>query len=70
VRVDYLDGVDAKEGTITSVRTLDYQGREVFCSGTGNCTRQKVALETTPGFDSMTGLGTPGSELLADLAKP
>ncbi len=70
VRVDYLDGVDAKEGTITSVRTLDYQGREVFCSGTGNCTRQKVALETTPGFDSMTGLGTPGGELLADLAKP
>ncbi len=70
VRVDYLDEVDAKEGTITSVRTLDYEGREVFCGGTGNCTRQKVALNTAPGFDSMTGLGTPASELVADLAKP
>jgi subtilase family serine protease len=70
VRVDYLDGVDAKEGTITSARTLAYEGREVFCSGTGNCTRQKVALNTAPGFDSMTGLGTPGNELVATLAKP
>jgi subtilase family serine protease len=68
VRSDYLDGVDAEEGTITSVRTLDYQGREVFCSGTGNCTRQKVALDTAPGFDSMTGIGTPASGLLAALA--
>lgn len=69
VRNDYLDGVDAEEGTITSVRTLDYQGREIFCSGTGNCTKQKVALETTPGFDSMTGIGTPASGLIAALAK-
>jgi hypothetical protein len=69
-RVDYLDAVDAKEGTITSVRTLDYEGREVFCSGSGNCTHQKVALNTAPGFDSMTGLGVPGSGLVAALAKP
>jgi subtilase family serine protease len=70
VRVDYLDGVDAKEGTVTSVRTLEYEGREVFCSGTGNCTHQKVALNTAPGFDSMTGIGTPGGGLLAAMAKP
>ena len=70
VRNDYLDGVDANEGTITSVRVLDYQGREIFCSGTGNCTKQKVALDTAPGFDSMTGLGTPRSALIAALAKP
>jgi subtilase family serine protease len=70
VRVDYADGVDAKEGTITSVRTLEYEGREVFCTGTGNCARQKVALSTTPGFDSMTGLGSPGAELISALTKP
>jgi subtilase family serine protease len=70
VRNDYLDGVDASEGTITSVRVLDYQGREIFCSGTGNCTKQKVALDTAPGFDSMTGLGTPRSALIAALSKP
>jgi hypothetical protein len=70
VRNDYLDGLDAEEGTITSVRTLDYQGREEFCSGTGNCTKQKVALETALGFDSMTGIGAPASGLLAALAGP
>jgi subtilase family serine protease len=70
VRNDYLDGVDANEGTITSVRVLDYQGGEVFCTDAGNCTKQKVALDTAPGFDSMTGLGTPGSALIAALSKP
>jgi subtilase family serine protease len=70
VRSDYLNGVDASEGTITSVRVLDYQGRETFCSGTGNCTKQNVALNTAPGFDSMTGLGTPGNGLIAALSKP
>jgi subtilase family serine protease len=70
VRNDYVDGVDAKEGTITSARVLGYEGREVFCSGTGNCTRQKVALNAAPGFDSMTGIGTPASGFLAALVKP
>ncbi len=58
-RVDYLNEVDAEEGTLTSVRVLDYEGREVFCSGAGSCTHQKVALKTARGFDSMTGVGTP-----------
>ncbi|HEY1451627.1 MAG TPA: protease pro-enzyme activation domain-containing protein, partial [Solirubrobacteraceae bacterium] len=70
VRNDYLDGVDAEEGVVTSARVLDYEGREVFCSGTGNCTRQKVALNPAPGFDSMTGIGTPAGGLLAALAQP
>jgi subtilase family serine protease len=68
VREDYIDGVDAEEGTLTSVRTLDYQGLEEYCSGTENCTTQKVALSTAPGFDSMTGLGSPGNGLIAALA--
>jgi subtilase family serine protease len=70
VRVDYLDGVDAGEGTITTARTLGYEGKEVFCSGTGNCTRQKTAINAFPGFDSMTGLGSPASGLIQELAKP
>jgi subtilase family serine protease len=70
VRNDYLDGVDANEGTITSARSLGYEGREVFCSGTGNCTRQKTAINAAPGFDSMTGLGAPANGLIAELAKP
>jgi subtilase family serine protease len=68
VRTDYLDEVDAKEGTVTSVRTLDYQGREEFCDGTGHCSYETVALRTAPGFDSMTGLGAPGNGLISALA--
>jgi subtilase family serine protease len=44
VRVDYADGVDASDGTVTSVRTFDFQG---------------LAIRTTPGYDNVTGLGTP-----------
>ena len=69
VRNDYLDGIDANEGTITSARVLGYEGREVFCSGSGNCTRQKTAINAAPGFDSITGLGAPANGLLAELAK-
>jgi subtilase family serine protease len=68
VRNDFLNAINAENGVITSVRTLDYQGKEKFCSGTGNCTHQKVAIETAPGFDSMTGIGTPASGLIAALA--
>ncbi len=70
VRSDYVNGVDAKEGTLTSVRTLDYEGRETFCSGTGNCTHQRVALNAARGFDSMTGLGSPAPGLPTAMAKP
>jgi subtilase family serine protease len=68
VRNDYVDGVDTGEGVLTSVRVLDFQGREVFCKRANKCTQQKVALETAPGFDSMTGIGTPGNGLLAAMA--
>ncbi len=73
VRRDYVDGVDSTEGTLTSVRTLDYQGQERFCEEEeepASCTEQPVSLNTAPGFDSMTGIGTPSSGLLAALSKP
>ena len=44
VRVDYNNGVDAKDGTTTSVRTFDFPG---------------LAISTTPGYDNTTGLGVP-----------
>jgi subtilase family serine protease len=71
VRKDYLDGVNAEEGILTSVRTLEYEGKEKFCNESGKkCSQQQVSLQTAPGFDSMTGIGTPGSGLIAALAKP
>jgi hypothetical protein len=44
VRVDFVNGTDDKDGTVTSVRTFDFQG---------------LAIHTAPGYDNVTGLGTP-----------
>jgi subtilase family serine protease len=70
VRVDYLNGVNSYNGTLTSVRGLTYEGSESYCSGTGDCATQHVALSTAHGFDSMTGIGTPGLGFLSALVKP
>jgi subtilase family serine protease len=69
VRVDYANYLNGKDGTIVSVRGLGYKGLEVYCSGTGNCSEQDVALRAGPGFDSMTGIGTPATGLVAALSK-
>ncbi|HUA75270.1 MAG TPA: S53 family peptidase [Solirubrobacteraceae bacterium] len=70
VRNDYLDGTDANEGVLTSVRVLDFEGREQFCKRPKKCSSQKVALNVASGFDSMTGIGAPGDGLIAALANP
>ncbi len=44
VRVDYANSVDASGGLLTSLRTFE----------------QTLSLKTTPGWDDVTGLGTPG----------
>ena len=46
VRVDFLNGVDAADGTITSVRTMNQTG----------------TLHTRRGYDDVTGVGTPRGE--------
>jgi subtilase family serine protease len=69
MRSDFADGVDAEEGLIESVRTLEYEGKEQFCKPNGKCTSQKVSLFTAPGYDDMTGIGTPANGLIAALAK-
>jgi subtilase family serine protease len=71
-RVDYLNGLNAEEGTLTSVRVLDYEGEEAYCEEEGetSCPEQPVSISTAPGFDSMTGIGTPGPALVTLLAKP
>jgi len=43
-RVDFLNAVDAADGTTTSIRTFDLQS---------------LAIKTTAGYDNVTGLGTP-----------
>lgn len=44
IRVDYLNGVDAADGLVTSARTLDFGG---------------LAIKTARGYDDVTGLGVP-----------
>jgi subtilase family serine protease len=48
VRPDYVDGVDAKAGIVYSVRTFD----------------QDSSLTTGPGWDDVTGIGTPNAAFL------
>jgi subtilase family serine protease len=45
IRVDYVNGVDASSGTVASVRTFD----------------QDSSLTVAPGWDDVTGLGSPNS---------
>ena len=52
VRVDYVNSVDASNGTTASLRTAN----------------QTLSLATTPGWDDVTGLGSPTAALLAALA--
>jgi len=52
VRVDYKNGVDASGGLVYSVRTFG----------------DTLSLNSIPGFDDATGLGTPTSGLLSALS--
>jgi subtilase family serine protease len=55
VRNDYVNSVDASGGTTTKLRTFDQTG----------------TLHTTPGYDDVTGVGTPnGQQFLDALAGP
>ena len=69
IRVDYVNAVNASGGFLVSMRALDYQGPETYCDATGHCMAGPVTLTTRPGFDSMTGLGSPSANFVATLAK-
>jgi subtilase family serine protease len=68
VRVDYVNGVDAKEGTLTSVRTFTFEGNETYCSAAGVCKSQQLSQAVGKGYDSMTGIGSAGPDLVSILA--
>ena len=52
VRVDYANGVDSSAGLLTSLRTLN----------------QTLSLATAPGWDDVTGFGTPAPGFIAALS--
>jgi subtilase family serine protease len=69
-RADFTNSIDNTLGTEFTTRIIDYQGQEEFCDPTtGACTTRQVALSTTPGYDNMTGLGSPGGSFVQDLSR-
>jgi subtilase family serine protease len=64
----YVNGADTEAGTFEADGTINYEGKEAYCPEGESCAQQKLALHDGPGFDSMTGLGSPGSQFVADLA--
>jgi subtilase family serine protease len=77
VRNDYLDGEDAAGGILTTARILGLEGAtEFFCKQaneeTGECEEEvkeaTESLSAAPGFDSMTGIGSPGNQFIEAVA--
>jgi subtilase family serine protease len=69
-RSDFANSVDASNGFLFSTRIVDYEGGEHFCTDDGTCFHRPVALNVTPGYDNMTGLGSPGDDFIARLSAP
>jgi len=72
IRVDHAStylGTGAK-GFITSFRELTYEGPITYCDATGNCVTRNNTLTTAKGYDSMTGLGSPGPAFITDMSGP
>jgi subtilase family serine protease len=67
---NYVNETGPEEGLYTTVRTLGYEGKERFCEEGGGCTEQKMILSAGNGYDSMTGIGSPGPEFVKELSTP
>jgi subtilase family serine protease len=76
-RNDYLNEENAEGGILTSARVLGMEGAtEYFCpevnEETGECEAEieeaTESLSAAPGFDSMTGIGSPGDGVIQALA--
>jgi len=75
VRNDYLDGENAEAGILTTARILGLEGAtEYFCAKENEATGECEELEEAPesltaaaGFDSMTGIGSPGDRFIEEV---
>jgi subtilase family serine protease len=78
IRNDYLNEENAAAGVLTTARILGLEGAtEFFCplanEETGECEEEveeaTESLSAAPGFDSMTGIGSPGDQFIEELIK-
>ncbi len=68
-RRDYADAiVPGVKGYFQSVRELYWPGPEMYCDGTGNCASRPNTLSAFKGYDSLTGLGSPGANFIGNVA--
>jgi subtilase family serine protease len=70
-RQDYAGPLGENLGTngyADSFRELYYSGQEVYCDSTGNCASRPETQSAAQGYDSLTGLGSPGTNFVGALA--
>ncbi len=68
-RNDYVDEIyGSGSGVEHAVRIIGASVEEEYCDGTGNCASRPDTQSAGPGFNSLTGLGTLGTEFAEDLA--
>jgi subtilase family serine protease len=70
-RQDYAGPVGlglGSSGYAISFRQLYYSGLETYCDATGNCASRPETQSAAPGYDSLTGLGSPGTNFIGALA--
>ena len=68
--LDYFNSVNGADGVLTTTRLVTYEGAETYCPASGvACTTRDVRLAPGPGYDDMTGLGSPTSGFVAALAR-
>jgi subtilase family serine protease len=56
------------KGFVYSFREITFTGKVTYCDETGNCATRKMTQTVTPGYDSLTGLGSIGPNFVTDLA--
>lgn len=70
-RQDYAGPLGEDLGTsgyADSFRELYYSGLETYCDSTGNCASRPETQSAAKGYDSLTGLGSPGTNFVTALA--
>ena len=63
----YPSGVNAF-GALETFRELNFTGVEQYCDATGNCESRPETQAAAPGYDDLTGLGSPGTDFIGTLA--
>ncbi len=72
-RVDFANSIDSSQGYLFSTRLIGYEGPETFCPPAPSedpCSTRNVTISAVPGYDDMTGLGSPGSNFVHALGGP